>query len=139
MAEQIAELDKLRKAVKASEMDAETLEQVYGSETQRRDGAEHLAEKYGIPSELLAGHVSYADMKAVAVKFQQAVDTRLALRLKETPATVPTAAQERSLSGNLPIPTAQSQDEGSYIKSVADGGTWDAAKSAAILKRMGLG
>ena len=57
------------------------------------------------------------EMKAEAVRFQQDVDARVALQLKEPPAPTPGAAQERSLSGNLPTPSASRLNYGELLRS----------------------
>ena len=141
-AESTKEIKKLAGQLAALELDPEEREKVYGAEPVRRDAAAHLSSQFGVPPELLEGVWPYEDMKAKAQQWQETVKAGVAEGLKKLAAQGPaasTAAQERSLSGNLPIPTAGMGDDAAYIKGAADGTIpWDAARSAAIQKRMGL-
>lgn len=138
IAESRKEVSRLQAALKASELDDETRESVYGAEAVKRDAATHLSAQFGVPVEVIADSWPYETMKARAATWEAAMKAGIEAELKKLAAQPPPASAERllrSTPGTLP---AASGDDAAYVKSVAEGGPWDPARSAAIMKRMGL-
>ena len=119
-AETNKELVRLRAIEKASEMDADAREAVYGAEPLKRDAAAHLAAQYGIPQSLLEGIWPYSAMQAMAQQYQDSVQAGVKADLARLAAQKPAqpgAAQERLLGQTFGSPATGAINYAELLRS----------------------